>query len=92
MREVLFMKYLWNCLTREKPEHYKPYRCFVFLHTILCALPGFVVALVISLCFSFQAAETVTCVGIVTGYIGVFVGLFGGVIYLMREEGDNHLH
>lgn len=79
------MKYLWNCLIREKPEHYKPYRLFVFLHTILCALPGFVVALVISLCFSFQAAQIVTCVGIVTGYIGVFVGLFGGVIYLMRN-------
>ena len=80
------MKLLWDGLTDLKTENGRPYRLFLFLNTLIWSLPEFMVTLLICRGFSLPLAETIGYAGTVTGYIGLGVGFFGGLLFLLRNS------
>lgn len=81
------MRLLWNELSKQRWTIEKTHRFFLLLHTLLWTLPEFLLVFVICRMLAIPAAETVKYVGMATGYLGICVGFFGGVIWLLRNTG-----
>lgn len=80
------MSDLWKFITKNKKVSGNSYRLFILLNILCWSVPEFLVVFIVSKIGSFPAMQTVTTVGLAAGYTGVFIGLFGGMIYLLRQQ------
>lgn len=85
------MSSLWNQITKNKKVSSQTYRLFIFLNILCWSVPEFLLVFVIGKIASFPAQEIVTAIMLTAGYAGVFIGLFGGMIFLLRHV-DEETH
>ncbi|MCH1982970.1 hypothetical protein MCG98_10375 [Ruminococcus sp. OA3] len=80
------MTCIWNLtnrLIRQNREN-KGY-LFLFFHTVFWTLSAGMIGFLVCLVFGLRGEERNVLMVCIAGYSGAFVGLLGGIVYLMRK-------
>ena len=84
MSGVLFMMRLWKYVDTKKLDNKSKANIFLIMNIILWSGIAFLLSFVAGV-FCGYSAEWVEWTVIITGYAGIGIGFFGGVIYYMRQ-------
>lgn len=80
----LFMMRLWKYVDAKKLDNKSKANIFLIMNIILWSGIAFLLSLFVGV-FCEYSAEWVEWTVIITGYAGIGIGFFGGVIYYMRQ-------
>ena len=84
MSGVLFMMRLWKYVDTKKLDNKSKANIFLIMNIILWSGIAFLLSLIAGV-FCGYSAEWVEWTVIITGYAGIGIGFFGGVINYMRQ-------
>ncbi len=80
------MTWIWNLanrLTNQKKEN-KGY-LFLLFNAVFWTLLAGMIAFLVCLVFDLRGEARNVLIACIAGYAGAFVGLLGGIVYLMRK-------
>lgn len=74
---------LWNCVQYMNVSNKFKFNLYLLLRTILCSFFPFLLGCIIEKILRIQLIEINI---VVAGYVGVVIGMFGGIYFLMKQE------
>jgi len=80
------MKKLWIKCSKVECNREAQRYIFLFFNVLFWMLAGFLVSLLVNLIGQISIEKAIENMVIFTGYAGVVIGWFGGVLFLMRQD------